>query len=186
MNLALNHGDRNSHQVDFTFEREFDKSNILSLLMPFVDDPISTRKGAFGHVKELDVRKLATSDFDLTPGKAMSKFNTEEESKDYSFFIDGESFIPERVEIFDSSKYCVGCFRNSDFRDKNSLEHVFSCFQKSLFRQLHSSRRGERSFFKKSCFEVIFFRVIFDPFSQSKIKGRLLLDHMSIFSAAQS
>ena len=153
MNLALNHGDRSSHQVEFTFEREFDKSNILSLLMPFVNDPISTRKGAFGHVKELDVRKLVTSDFDLTPGKAMSKFNTEEESKDYSFFIDGESFIPGRVEIFDSSKYCVGCFSNSEFRDKNSLEHVPSCCQISLFRQLHSSRRGEKSFFPKIAFQ---------------------------------
>jgi len=114
MNLAVNHEDARRHLVEFCFERKFDKSNLLSLLLPFVNDPISTRSGAFGQVKELDVHKLETSDFDLTPGQAIAKFNSEEESKDYSFFIDGESFIP------------------------------------------------------------------------SKLKGRLLLDHMSIFSAAQT
>ncbi len=97
MNLAVNHKDTSRHLVDFNFERKFDKSNLLSLLMPFVNDPVSTRREAFGQVKELDVHKLETSDFDLTPGEAMAKFNSEEESKDYSFFIDGESFIPARV-----------------------------------------------------------------------------------------
>ena len=99
MNLAVNHGDSSRHLVEFSFERKFDKSNLLSLLMPFVNDPISTRRGDFGQVKELDVHKLETSDFDLTPGQAMAKFNSEEESKDYSYFIDGESFIPARVQI---------------------------------------------------------------------------------------
>jgi hypothetical protein len=99
MNLAVNHEDARRHLVEFCFERKFDKSNLLSLLLPFVNDPISTRSGAFGQVKELDVHKLETSDFDLTPGQAIAKFNSEEESKDYSFFIDGESFIPARVQI---------------------------------------------------------------------------------------
>ena len=130
MNLAVNHKDTTRHLVDFTFEREFDKSNLLSLLMPFVNDPISTRKGAFGKMKELDVHRLETSDFDLTPGKAMSKFDSEEESKDYSFFIDGESFIPERGEIF---------IKKSFLKTKHlfhSLEQMLLSFPKSFFRQL--------------------------------------------------
>ena len=65
------------------------------MLVPMTSDPLSTRRLDFGRCAQIDTDSHSTNDFTFEPLMGADRFVGDEERKDYSFYIDGEAYIPE-------------------------------------------------------------------------------------------
>ena len=96
VNIKVNHQSAD-HEILFNFENGFNFKNFWKMITPFTDDPLSTRRLDFGKCADIETEQCLTADFTFEPQGGTEKFIGDEEHKDYSFYIDGESYIPERV-----------------------------------------------------------------------------------------
>ena len=91
--VKVNHATA-QHEVRMNFEKAFAPSNLWNMLLPLTNDALSTRRLDFGATKEVDSDGQSVADFTFEPLEGVEKFEGDEERKDYSYYIDGEAFVP--------------------------------------------------------------------------------------------
>lgn len=85
-------------EVRMNFENAFAPSNLWKMLIPFTNDALSTRRLDFGATRPVDADGQSVADFTFQPLEGVEKFEGDEERKDYSYYIDGEAFVPCKLK----------------------------------------------------------------------------------------
>jgi hypothetical protein len=77
------------------FESPFQVETLKNLIIPFNNDLLTTRREDFGRFKDINTEVAFSTDFSFEPKNGVDKFEGSEEKKDFSFYIDGEAYVPE-------------------------------------------------------------------------------------------
>lgn len=90
--------DDEGHKVSMKFESPFQVETLKNLIIPFNNDLLTTRREDFGRFKDINTEVAFSTDFSFEPKNGVDKFEGSEEKKDFSFYIDGEAYVPCKLK----------------------------------------------------------------------------------------